>query len=255
MSKHRQNNTRSRDAPAQSSVTSAAYVSTDMWRFLCADEYRPLSECPEVMACVNAYADLIGSMTIHLMRNTKGGDERVVNELAKKVDIAPNHDMVRQNFMSMIVRTLMLEGNGNQVTLPQYTQNGLLADLVPLPPNSVSFEPVGNSYLAHYQQLTMRPDEILHFVMHPDPLRSYMGTGYTVGLRDIVKSLRQARTTKNAILESPAPSVIVKVDGLTEDFASKAGRDKLTEQYIESSKSGRPWLIPAEAFSVDQVKP
>jgi HK97 family phage portal protein len=45
------------------------------------------------------------------------------------------------------------------------------------------------------------------------------------------------------------------VDGLTEEFASKEGRKKLREQYLDSSESGEPWFIPAEAFSVEKVEP
>ena len=51
------------------------------------------------------------------------------------------------------------------------------------------------------------------------------------------------------------PSIIVKVDALTEEFASPDGRKKLLESYAMSGEAGEPWLIPAEAFSVEQVKP
>ncbi len=70
-----------------------------------------------------------------------------------------------------------------------------------------------------------------------------------------MKSLRQANATRAALQESPAPSIIVKVDGLTEEFRSPEGRAKLGAQFIDASENGRPWFIPAEAFSVDQVKP
>ena len=96
---------------------------------------------------------------------------------------------------------------------------------------------------------------MLHFPFRPDPDQPWRGRGLEFALRDIVKSLRQANATRRALQESPAPSLIVKVDGLTEEFASKQGRKRLREQYIDSSEAGEPWLIPAEAFSVDQVKP
>jgi HK97 family phage portal protein len=51
------------------------------------------------------------------------------------------------------------------------------------------------------------------------------------------------------------PSVIVKVDALTEEFASQSGRKKLLESYVESAEVGEPWLIPAEQFSVEQIRP
>ena len=47
----------------------------------------------------------------------------------------------------------------------------------------------------------------------------------------------------------------MKVDGLTEEFSNPEGRRKLRAQYIDSSDHGEPWFIPAEAFSVEQVKP
>ena len=51
------------------------------------------------------------------------------------------------------------------------------------------------------------------------------------------------------------PSVIVKVDALTEEFANPEGREKLLNSYVKSSNVGEPWLIPAEQFQVEQVRP
>ena len=51
------------------------------------------------------------------------------------------------------------------------------------------------------------------------------------------------------------PSIIVKVDALTDEFSNPAGRKKLLESYAMSGEAGEPWLIPAEQFSVEQVKP
>lgn len=49
--------------------------------------------------------------------------------------------------------------------------------------------------------------------------------------------------------------MIVKVDGMIEEFSSPEGRRKLLESYAMSGEVGEPWLIPAEQFSVEQVKP
>ena len=47
----------------------------------------------------------------------------------------------------------------------------------------------------------------------------------------------------------------MKVDALTEEFASPEGRSRLLAEYIDTSEVGEPWMIPAEQFSVEQIKP
>ena len=39
------------------------------------------------------------------------------------------------------------------------------------------------------------------------------------------------------------------------EFSSPEGRRKLLNEYAGSAEAGEPWLIPAEQFSVEQVKP
>jgi HK97 family phage portal protein len=189
------------------------------------------------------------------MQNTDQGDLRVKNALSRKLDIEPNRLMNRKAFMYNLVWTLMLPGEGNQITYPRY-RSELIDNLEPLKPSQVHFsDTTDGGYVIHYGQQTFNPDEVLHFTINPDPERPWIGTGYRAVLRDVLKGLRQAGKTKQALLESPSPSIIVKVDGLTEEFASKEGRTKLSEQYLDSSENGRPWFIPAEAFDVEQVKP
>ena len=238
-----------RDAP----TTTIAMTSEQLWQIALEDGYKPATSCPEVQMCVNVYADLIGSMTIHLMANAEGGDMRIKNGLSAKLDIDPNHTMTRTPFIQYIVRDLLLHGNA--VVLPVFKSN-LLDELIPLPASQCSFiDDQHGSYVIRYKGMIYQPDEVLHFVLTPDENQPWRGTGYNVSLSDMVKSIRQANSTKQALLKSPAPSVIVKVDGLTEEFASVEGRKKLREQYVDSSESGEPWFIPAEAFSVEQVKP
>ena len=204
--------------------------------------------------CITVYADLIASMTLRLMKNEKNGDVRVRNELSRMLDIEPNPLMTHMAFFETIVRGLM--ENGFQVTVPCYDGKGYLTELKPLEPSRTSVTPDGKgSYMISYNGTRFRPDEVLHFILNPDPDEPWRGRGFSASLRDIVKSLRQANATKNALQESPAPSIIVKVDGLTEEFASADGRAKLRQQYIDASDSGQPWFIPSEAFAVEQVKP
>lgn len=247
---------RKRDAPPGVTGTSSAIGLTSLkgWETVLSDGWKPVSQCPEVQMCVGVYADLISSMTIHLMRNTDHGDVREINELSRRIDIYPSRDMTRATFMQNLVRVLMTEGN--QVTLPQY--NGeLLENLKPLAPGEVSFteDKKRDSYKVRWRDKEFDPQEVLHFVLNPDPNRPWRGRGYTVSLRDAVRGIRQAGATKQALMESPSPSIIVKVDGLTEEFQSAEGRKALGKQYIDSSETGQPWFIPAEAFAVEQVKP
>ena len=77
-------------------------------------------------------------------------------------------------------------------------------------------------------------------------------------IREIHKDSHQnyGSYTKNGFMSSKwKPSVIVKVDSMTDEFSSKEGRQKLLEQYVKASDAGEPWLIPAEQFEIETVKP
>ncbi len=205
--------------------------------------------------CAAVYADLIGSMTLHLMQNTENGDVRIKNGLSRKLDIEPNRNMTRQALISLIVWTLLLDGSGNQVTYPKFTNDGMLDELKPLEPSRISFVKNGESYLIRYGTSTFQPDDVLHFVLRPDPEEPWRGTGYNVALTDVVKCIRQANLTKRTLLESPAPSIIIKSTGLSDKYKTPEGRRELQEQYINETDHGRPWFIPANTFEIEQVKP
>lgn len=258
MSKRRKSRAvNSRDAPQRRSASSGVFVcNDDAFRVLCGDGYKPLSSCPEVQMAVNAYADTIASMTIYLMENTEKGDVRIRNELSRRMDIEPHPDMTRHQLIYTIVHTLLLEGDGNQVTVPVY-RDGYLERLEPIPPGRLSILPPdgGGRYRIMAGGVSLDPDEVLHFVRNPDPEAPYKGRGYAVGLRDVVKSIRQAGATRQALMESPTPSLVVKVNGLTDELQTPEGRSKLGERYLSDSENGKPWIVPAEAVSVDQVKP
>ena len=232
-------------------------ASPDQWKILCQDGYKPIMQCPEVQICINVYADLIASMTLRLMRNTEKGDIREKNELSRLLDIEPNRRMTHMVFFQTLVRTLM--EYGNQVTYPRFVNRQgqtYLDELVPFAPGQTALVQKGqDDYEIVYRGVRYSPDEVLHFILNPDPNQPWNGLGYKMSLRDFVKSIRQSNATRQALQESPAPSIIVKVDGLTEEFRSVEGRAKLGQQFIDASEMGRPWFIPAEAFDVQQVKP
>lgn len=253
--KKRKNRAMSRDAP-KARGEMVGLTSAEAYKVLCIDGYKPVSKCPEVQMAVNVYADMIASMTLHLMQNTERGDVRIRDGLSRRMDIEPNAYMTRHQFIHNLVRVLMLEGEGNQITLPVY-KDGLLESLEPVRPSQVSILPPegGRPYRVTIAGAAYEPDEVLHFVLNPDPEAPYKGTGYSVGLKDVVKSLRQTNATKNALMESPKPSLIIKVDGLTEELQTPDGRRDLSGKYLSDTEDGRPWFIPAEAMDVQQIKP
>ena len=83
-----------------------------------------------------------------------------------------------------------------------------------------------------------------------------MGRGVRLQLRDVLKNLRQSASTTNAFLANNwKPSVIVKVDAISDEFSSPAGRQRLVDEYIKGQRAGDPWVIPADLMDVVQVKP
>ena len=225
---------------------------------ICCAGYTRLSDNPEIQTACLRIAELIGSMTIYLMSNTNQGDVRITNELSRLIDIYPNGNMTRSHWMTVNVMNLLLYGQGNAIVVP-HTYEGYLRSLEPISASRVTFKPVGNSY-RDYRVLIdgneRDPNNLMHFAYNPDPIYLWKGQGVTVTLKDIATNLKQGQKTINAFMSSEfKPSIIVKVDALTDEFASPAGRQKLLESYVKPSQTGEPWLIPAEQFQVEQVKP
>ena len=218
--------------------------------------YTSLDHNPEIITAVNKIAKLIGSMTIHLMQNTDDGDVRVKNELSRKIDINPNSNMTRSAFIQWIVNTLFLYGDGNAVVYPKFSR-GYLRDLKPMPAAMVAFIPEGIwDYKVLLNGQEYDPDRVLHFVLNPGNYYPWRGTGLQVALKDVANNLKQAAATEKGFMSSKwKPSIIVKVDALTEEFSSPAGRRQLLSDYIDTTQAGEPWMIPAEQFEIEQIKP
>ena len=234
------------------------YTDADAFGDLTTNGYVSLAQSPEVVTAVNTIARLVGSMTIYLMKNLpSGGDVRVFDKMSRLVDIEPNHYMNRSNFIQWIVRTLYLEGCGNAVVWPR-TDRGTLTELIPVPAMYTAFLPDGlwNGYRIAINGEAFDPTQLLHFVLNPGSFYPWQGDGYTLSLTDVANTLKQAAATSKGFMASKwKPSLIVKVDALADEFSTKAGRQKLLEDYVEGADAGQPWLIPAEGFDVKDVKP
>lgn len=254
MSKKKKQKMKTRAEPT--SRTMSWLCSQEAFDTLTCQGYTSLDHNPEIITGVNKIAKLIGAMTIHLMQNTENGDIRVKNELSRKIDINPNTNMTRAAFIQWIVTTLFLYGDGNAVVYPQF-RRGYLRDLKPVPAAMTSFIPDGIwDYKVLINGAEYSPDEVLHFVLNPGNYYPWRGQGLQVALMDVANNLKQAAATEKGFMQSKwKPSIIVKVDALTEEFSSPEGRSKLLADYIDTSQVGEPWMIPAEQFQVEQIKP
>lgn len=251
MKKRTKNQIQKREKPSL-----GIWLNGDNQDSLCVPGYTSLDRNPEIMTACRKIAELIGSITIHLMNNTPKGDERIVNELSRKIDINPSTYMTRSTWMQSIVMNLLLYGEGNSVVLP-HTHDGYLGSLEPVAAQRVGFRPISyRNYKVLIDNQEFDPDDVLHFVHNPDKTYMWMGRGLTISLRDIANNLKQAAATEKGFMESKwKPSMIVKVDALVDEFSSPAGRRKLLEDYVQTEHAGEPWLIPAEQFDVKEIRP
>jgi len=238
---------------------SVGYVlGTDFDNLCSTGDYVSLDRCPEIMTACKKIAELIGSMTIHLMENTKSGDIRIINELSRKIDIDPVSTMTRSHWMQSIVMNMLLYGKGNAIVVP-HTYKGIIQSLEPISAYRVNFLPKNGSYRYYnvfIDGLQRNPEDLLHFTYNPDEVYLWKGKGITAVVKEIANNLKQARATEKAFMDSKwKPALIVKVDGMVDEFSTKEGRQKILDSYVKSSEMGEPWLVPGEQFQVEQVKP
>lgn len=246
---------KTRAQPKQITIGMADFGST-----ICSGFVR-FADNPEVRTCADTIADLVSNMTIYLMENTENGDMRVKDGLSRKIDIEPYTGMTKKNWMYDIVHTMLLEGDGNAFVLPViHKKDGLryIANLKPLEPVKTSIiQFADGSYKVNYAGKIYDPRDVLHFALSPDPDFPNKGRGYRVVLSDIVKNLKNAANTKaDFFTDKWRPSVIISVNGMTQELANEKGREEVLEKYISESEGGtKPWVIPDELIKVDQVRP
>ena len=218
--------------------------------------YHNLLDAPEVVSCVDRIAALISSATIYLMRNTSHGDERVKNRLSRFVDVTPWPGMAtRQVWMDWIVTTLLGAGDGNAFVLPRTRALGTeFAALVPMPGAFAAQTETG--YEVRWRGGVYAPDEVLHFRLHADPDRPWLGRGYRVQAGAIAASLRQVGELKDS-LSAPdyKPPLIVSVDTDT-DLADPEQRKIFRKTFLEDEdEKGAPWILPAGLVKAEQLRP
>lgn len=243
------------DKKKRSKNTAFMVVNNQQWQDMICNGYTSLENNPEVITAVEQIAQLIASMTIYLMANTDRGDIRIKNGLSRIIDITPNAWQNRTNFIFWVTKTMLLKGNA--VVMPK-TQDGELQSLDPVRPETVSIESnlTGDGYNIQINSVTYDPKELLHFALNPGANEPYRGMGYSVALKNVINNLAQAQKTINGFLSSKwAPSLIVRVDAMTEEFSSPDGRRKLLDNYVKTNERGEPWILPGDAVQVEQVRP
>lgn len=214
--------------------------------------YHLLSEAPEVDAAIGVIADLIGSMTIHLMENRKNGDVRIRDQLSRKVDVEPWSMGTRHLWMSWIVRTMLTEGEC--VVIPR-TAGDMILDLIPAPNASLHRPANSAGYYALWNGHKFDADNILHFRLRPDPDQPWRGMGLQIQLEQVVESIIQTAATKTAYMSSEyKPPVVFSVNA-DSPLADEEARSKFLKQYIRRKNPNEPLVIPADLMTVSQIKP
>lgn len=221
--------------------------------------YTKLIDCPEVMSCIDTIARLISSMTVYLMENGESGDTRLKNGLSRKIDIDPNSSMTRSAIMYWIVKTLLIYGNAVVFPITSSNEsNGFIEELIPIAHTRVRYDKDVDSYGYHVviDNKVYDSSDVLNFVLNPKEAKPWEGEGFKVSLKDVTFNLKQAGLTKRQFMSSKfKPSIIVRVDGMIEEFRDSELKQTIIDDYVKGAKQGEPWLIPAQQFDVKEIRP
>lgn len=201
-------------------------VTADKWDSLLLSGYRPLDRCPEIIAACDSIAQLIASMTIYQFENTEKGDVRIKDGISRLVDIEPNHYMTRATWINAVVMNMLLYGRGNSVVIP-HTKRGYLEELEPVQASRVGFIADGYKYKITIDGIPYSRNQLLHFVFRPDKNQLWKGKGIQIEAAEVAQNLAQASETVKGFMGSQyKPSLVIKVDTMSEEMSSKEGRSE-----------------------------
>ena len=246
---------KARDKPTGKTRTAFLIGANEAHDILAPMGFKPLSRNEVVLRCAHKIADTVSDMTIMLMENGEYGDTRVRNELSKKLDVYPNRDMTRKNFIYRIVSDMILYGNA--VVLPTY-DGTMLDDLTLLPASSVIIDNAGytSGYYVLYNGKAYDSEEVLHFPLSPEDTKPFRGMGFAPQIYDTVRNLLQAEATKTGFLKSKwKPSIVISINADTEELQDPEKRRKILGSYADETDRGEPWLIPAGELDIKTIQP
>ena len=243
---------RNKTQTRKSSPVGVIAITLDSPGVLVGHGYHMLSEAPEVAAAIWIIADLISSAPIHLMENASGGDVRVRDALARKIDVNPWSLGTRQSWVHWIVETELSEGES--VVIPQ-TAGATISDLSPAP-GAMLHRPVGSaSYFAQYNGHSFDASDILHFRLRPDPASPWRGIGPQVQLQQVVDSIVQTAETKTAYMSSEyKPPIVIAVNS-DSPLSDETARNRFIDKYLKRTNKSAPLIVPADLMNISQVKP
>lgn len=191
------------------------------------------------------------------MENTERGDVRIKNALSRKLDIEPCAFLTKQLRVQNLVKNLLLYGNA--IIMPTFTfvdGEDWIDELIPLDMSTISYEDSYSDYKILVGDRRYHNSELLHFRINPSSREPWIGESYKISLKEVSKQLNQAMITTTDFMQNKImPSVVVKVDALTDNLSSKEGRQAVYENFVTASKAGEPWIVPAELIDVKEIKP
>lgn len=227
-------------------------ISLDKSEAWCPVGYTKLSDVPEIKAGIRKIAELMSVMPLHLLENTSKGNVRVNNELSRKLDVTPCKYLSRPQWITNVVKDMIV--NGNSFGIPVF-KGRLLDYIIPVTTGGDIIQNGMDDYAVIIDGVTYGPDEILHFSYNAEPESPWRGCGLKAELRGVVGALAQARKTAKTIMERPMPAIAVRTYNLGEDLSTSEGRKEIADRFISSVDAGTPWVISAENFELQQIKP